>query len=80
MQAPTGRTDASQSSGDPAPQAPTGSNTVDKAFDAIDKGLDLTNTLAAIVKEVAEVLQHAPIVKTLTGLILQFIKIRDVRP
>ncbi|KAF8157687.1 hypothetical protein BJ912DRAFT_1010559, partial [Pholiota molesta] len=70
MQAPTGRTDASQSSGDPAPQAPTGSNT-------IDKGLELTNTLAAIVKEVAEVLQHAPYVKTLTGVILQFIKIRD---
>ncbi|KAF8179405.1 hypothetical protein BJ912DRAFT_1045147 [Pholiota molesta] len=51
MQAPTGRTDASQSSGDPAPQAPTG--------------------------KVAEVLQHAPFVKTLTGVILQFIKIRD---
>lgn len=73
MQAPTGSAEASQSSGDPAPQAPTGSNTVDKA-------LDLTNTLAAIVKEVAEVLHHAPFVKTLTGVILQFIKIRDVRP
>ncbi|KAF8196928.1 hypothetical protein BJ912DRAFT_1140585 [Pholiota molesta] len=72
MQAPTGRTDASQSSGDLAPQAPTGSNTV--VVDAIDKALDLTNTLAAIVKEVAEVLQHAPYVKTLTGVILQFIK------
>jgi hypothetical protein len=76
MQAPTGITDASQSSGDPAPQAPTGSNIV---IDTIDKGLELTNTLAAIVKEVAEVLQHAPYVKTLTGVILQFIKIRDVR-
>ncbi|KAF8169374.1 hypothetical protein BJ912DRAFT_1149392 [Pholiota molesta] len=68
------QTDASQSSGDPAPQAPTGSNIV---IDTIDKGLELTNTLAAIVKEVAEVLQHAPYVKTLTGVILQFIKIRD---
>jgi hypothetical protein len=73
MQAPTGGTQASQSNDDPAPQALIGSNTVDKA-------LGLTNTLAAIVKEVAEVLNHAPYVKTLTGVILQFIKIKDVRP
>ncbi|KAF8196939.1 P-loop containing nucleoside triphosphate hydrolase protein, partial [Pholiota molesta] len=70
MQAPTGGTQASQSNDDPAPQALIGSNTVDKA-------LELTNTLAAIVKEVAEVLNHAPYVKTLTGVILQFIKIKD---
>ncbi|KAF8158838.1 hypothetical protein BJ912DRAFT_1069882 [Pholiota molesta] len=70
MQAPTGGTQASQSNDDPAPQALIGSKTVDKA-------LELTNTLAAIVKEVAEVLNHAPYVKTLTGVILQFIKIKD---
>ncbi|KAF8182554.1 P-loop containing nucleoside triphosphate hydrolase protein [Pholiota molesta] len=45
--------------------------------EAIDMGIDFTGTVFAIVRDVGEILGHIPYVKGLSGIILQFIKIRD---
>lgn len=59
------------------PHAPTEVNR--RLGDAVDTGIELANTLVAIVKEVGEMLNHVPYVKSLSGVILQIIRIRDVR-
>lgn len=46
---------------------------------AVDTSIELANTVVAIVKEVGEMLDHVPYVKSLSGVILQIIRVRDVR-
>ncbi|KAF9477238.1 TPR-like protein [Pholiota conissans] len=43
----------------------------------IDSGIELANTVVAIVKEVGEMLSGIPYVKSLSGVVLQIIQIRD---
>jgi hypothetical protein len=45
---------------------------------AVDTGIELVNTVVAIVKEVSEMLNGVPYVKSLSGVILQIIRVRDV--
>ncbi|KAF9477248.1 TPR-like protein [Pholiota conissans] len=44
---------------------------------AVDTSIQLTNTVLAIVKEVGDMLNGVPYVKSLSGVILQIIKVRD---
>ncbi|KAF9471966.1 hypothetical protein BDN70DRAFT_973200 [Pholiota conissans] len=44
---------------------------------AVDTSIQLTNTVLAIVKEVGDMLNSVPYVKSLSGVILQIIKVRD---
>ncbi|KAF8182635.1 hypothetical protein BJ912DRAFT_565477 [Pholiota molesta] len=44
---------------------------------AVDTGIELVNTVVAIVKEVSEMLNGVPYVKSLSGVILQIIRVRD---
>lgn len=46
---------------------------------AVDTSLELVNTVVAVVKEVGGILNNVPYVKALSGVILEIIKIRDVR-
>jgi hypothetical protein len=50
---------------------------VQKAGDTTIEGL---NTSLAILKEVGEALQNVPLVKSVSGIVLVLIKIRDVCP
>jgi len=43
-----------------------------------DDGLSAINTVAAIAKEVGEVLENVPIVKSVAGVVLQILNVRDV--
>ncbi|KAF9470553.1 TPR-like protein, partial [Pholiota conissans] len=58
----------------PAIQSPDLKVNEDNALDTI---VNSTNNVVAIVKEVGEILAHAPYVKALSGVVLQIIKIRD---
>ncbi|KAF9470386.1 TPR-like protein, partial [Pholiota conissans] len=44
---------------------------------AVDTSIQLTNTVLAVVKEVGDMLNGVPYVKSLSGVILQIIKVRD---
>ncbi|KAF9477246.1 TPR-like protein [Pholiota conissans] len=44
---------------------------------AVDTSIQFTNTVLAVVKEVGEMLNGVPYVKSLSGVVLQIIKIRD---
>lgn len=45
---------------------------------AVNSGIELANTVLAIVKEVGEMLNNIPYVRSLSGVVLQIIRIRDV--
>ncbi|KAF9471998.1 hypothetical protein BDN70DRAFT_887498 [Pholiota conissans] len=45
--------------------------------DAIDTGIGLAETVISTVKEVGELLNNIPYVKSLSGVVMQIIKIRD---
>ncbi|KAF9477242.1 TPR-like protein [Pholiota conissans] len=44
---------------------------------AVDTSIQLTNTVLAVVKEVGDILNGVPYVKSLSGVVLQIIKVRD---
>jgi hypothetical protein len=44
----------------------------------VDTSIEFVNTVVAIVKEVSEMLKSVPYVKSLSGVILQIIRVRDV--
>lgn len=50
-----------------------------RAKGAVDDGSALADTVLTIVKEVGEMLASVPYVKSVSGIVLQLIKIRDVR-
>ncbi|KAF9477256.1 TPR-like protein [Pholiota conissans] len=47
------------------------------SFSLADRSTDLVNTVLAIVKEVGQILDGVPYVQSLSGVILQIIKVRD---
>ncbi|KAF8168922.1 hypothetical protein BJ912DRAFT_1000776 [Pholiota molesta] len=52
---------------------------IDTSAAGVDTGINLANTVVAIVKEVGELMNTVPYLKSLSGVILQIIKIRDHR-
>lgn len=63
----------------PNPDAPAEVNRNSVTTNAIDTSVELANNVLTIVKEIGEMLNHVPYVKSLSGVILQIIKIRNVR-
>lgn len=59
------------------PDAPANINR--SSSNAVDTTIDLANTVITVVKEVGEILNSVPYVKSLSGVILQIIQVRDVR-
>ena len=47
---------------------------------ALDTAIGILNTTVVIVKEVGEMLRNAPYVNSVDGIILQIVRIKDVRP
>jgi hypothetical protein len=64
-------------SAQPAPNAPPSNTHLKKAADST---INAASTTAAIAKEVGEMLSQIPYVKSVAGIVVQIIKIRDVSP